>query len=313
MGRCRPLEQLGYDSKQSYFIRCPYCCQLDGFKPGGILNDNEEATKKAEKKEADESRALARGQSRSSLPGSRSMASLTSAGDRGEGSDDEVVGENEVLEGAEEEEPEAQTAEQDSAEDAIVPLKTQLMRLQWTEIKEPEPEPLPSPKKRKSKGKKKGKKGSKGASKSHTKKASAAVADSESESDEESEEEVDEIEDALSGAAAIWREWSRPSSVINKAKKAKTEPTSEIPEACPAADGVLLLLDHPLWLALRQVRVVSGLLSEKEAKLSVTEQKDGDIQLFSHVLSKIEAGKICSVFFFSPPKCFVFVVLCIQS
>lgn len=298
VGRCKPLEKLGYDSKQSYFIRCPYCCQLDGFKPGGILNDNEEANKQAKKKEDEESRNLSRGQSRTSLNGSRSMASLASMGERGDASDDEVVGENEVLEGAEEaEEPLA--AEQDSAEDAIVPLKTQLMRLHWTEVVDPIPEPEPSPKKRKSKSKKKGKKGAKAAkggssTSSSGRKASAAVESGSESEEEDSESEIEEPVDSLTEAAVVWREWSRPGGA-NKTKKARTEGTTEVPEECPAAEGVLLLLDHPLWTALRQVRIASGLLSEGEAGLSASEQRDGDIQLFSHVLSKIEAGEYCRV------------------
>jgi hypothetical protein len=207
-------------------------------------------------------------------------------------SDDEVVGEDEVLEGAEDEPP----VVEDSAEDAIVPLKTQLMRLQWTEIVDPIPEPEPEPKKRKSKGKKKGKGKGKKAAKAVKISSKHSLAGSDSESGEDDEEEEEAV-DALSEAAAAWRDWSRPSAgASNKVKKARVESTT-VPEDCPAADGVMLLLDHPLWLALRQVRVVAGLLSPHEATLSPVEQRDGDIQLFSHILTKIESGNISLYFY----------------
>jgi hypothetical protein len=36
VGRCRELEYLGYDSKQSYYIKCPTCCMADNVKAKGI-------------------------------------------------------------------------------------------------------------------------------------------------------------------------------------------------------------------------------------------------------------------------------------
>jgi SWI/SNF-related matrix-associated actin-dependent regulator of chromatin subfamily A member 5 len=53
-GRCRDLEALGYDSKQSYFIKCPSCCQLDGVKATGVLGDQRQKKPKREKEEGDE-------------------------------------------------------------------------------------------------------------------------------------------------------------------------------------------------------------------------------------------------------------------
>ena len=61
VGRCRKLEQLGYNSRQSYYIRCPYCCQLDGFKPQGMLQENadtEAAAKAAKLKAAEDAQQL---------------------------------------------------------------------------------------------------------------------------------------------------------------------------------------------------------------------------------------------------------------
>ena len=39
VGRCRDLEALGYDSKQSYYIKCPACCASEGFTPTGVVGD----------------------------------------------------------------------------------------------------------------------------------------------------------------------------------------------------------------------------------------------------------------------------------
>ena len=39
IGRCRDLEALGYDSKQSYYIMCPSCCILDGVTARGVVGD----------------------------------------------------------------------------------------------------------------------------------------------------------------------------------------------------------------------------------------------------------------------------------
>lgn len=287
VGRCRPLEKLGYNSKQSYYIRCPYCCQLDGFKPTGILNDNEEAVAQAKKQDQRDVSALSRGQSRTSLTGNRSMVSLTSMGGDRDGASDDGAGEDEIMEGAEE----AQVAEPEPAEEPIVPLKTQLMRLHWAEVRDPTPEPSPIKKK-------KGKKGKKGKGKKSTKAASASSSSSskhkpseESASGSDSEEEepdAPEPVDSLSDAAAMWREWASPSATssaaLSKSKKGKAD-AGKVPEVCPADKAMQILLEHPLWLALRQVRLVAGQIS------SAAEAADGDLQMFAHVFNKIESGE----------------------
>jgi hypothetical protein len=39
IGRCRDMEELGYDSKQSYYILCPSCCIHDGVTAKGVVGD----------------------------------------------------------------------------------------------------------------------------------------------------------------------------------------------------------------------------------------------------------------------------------
>lgn len=39
IGRCRDMEELGYDSKQSYYILCPSCCVHDGVTAKGVVGD----------------------------------------------------------------------------------------------------------------------------------------------------------------------------------------------------------------------------------------------------------------------------------
>jgi hypothetical protein len=279
VGRCRALEQQGYDSKQSYYIRCPYCCQLDGSKPLGILSDNVDGANGDTVAQNGTSSAagLSRTQSKASMTRAVSLASM--GGDKDGGSDVDV-GEDEVPE-------DAPAEEMDTAEEPIVPMKTQLMRIQWTEIF---PTPEPSPVKRTKKGKKKGKKGGKakgGSSSSSGTKRKLEVSDSES-SDEEDESVAPEEEDSLTPAATAWREWSQPS--MDKAKRARMEKYT-FPEDTPAQEGMQRLLEHPLWTALHAVQQVTGTASSDWAALSAAEQKDSDMQLFAHVLSKIEAGK----------------------
>jgi hypothetical protein len=282
VGRCRPLEKLGYDSKQSYFIRCPYCCQLDGFKPGGILQDNDPAATETKS----EPGGVSRTQSKTSLSGARSALSLMSMnGDKDGVADEEVdVGEDEVPPDAQ-----AEALELESAEETIIPLKTQLMRIQWNEII-PTPEPSPVKRTKKGKGKKgkKGKKGGKAVMSPSGKRKLEVQEDSESEEDESS---VDDADDSLTAAAALWREWSQPSP--DKAKRARQE-KFVVAEGTPAGEGMLKLMEHPLWEALRAVRVAAGIEDTKGAGLSEAEQNDSDLQLFSHVVNKIESGKLCS-------------------
>jgi hypothetical protein len=42
-GRCRALEAQGYDSKQSYYIKCQSCCRIEGVTPSGIDGDSSKA------------------------------------------------------------------------------------------------------------------------------------------------------------------------------------------------------------------------------------------------------------------------------
>ena len=39
IGRCRSMEDLGYESKQSYYIMCPSCCLQDGVIAKGVVGD----------------------------------------------------------------------------------------------------------------------------------------------------------------------------------------------------------------------------------------------------------------------------------
>ena len=39
IGRCRSMEDLGYESKQSYYIMCPSCCLQDGVTAKGVVGD----------------------------------------------------------------------------------------------------------------------------------------------------------------------------------------------------------------------------------------------------------------------------------
>ena len=39
IGRCRSMEDLGYESKQSYYIVCPSCCLQDGVTAKGVVGD----------------------------------------------------------------------------------------------------------------------------------------------------------------------------------------------------------------------------------------------------------------------------------
>ena len=41
IGRCRSMEDLGYESKQSYYIMCPSCCLQDGVTAKGVVGDRD--------------------------------------------------------------------------------------------------------------------------------------------------------------------------------------------------------------------------------------------------------------------------------
>lgn len=53
VGRCRDLESLGYESKQSYYIKCPGCCVAEGFVPTGVTGEKV-VTQKVKKVKTDE-------------------------------------------------------------------------------------------------------------------------------------------------------------------------------------------------------------------------------------------------------------------
>mmetsp|Transcript_3589 Transcript_3589/g.8168 ORF Transcript_3589/g.8168 Transcript_3589/m.8168 type:complete len:1295 (-) Transcript_3589:416-4300(-) len=269
VGRCRELEQCGYESKQAYYIRCPYCCQLDGFKPLGILNDNEEAEKQAkEKAEAPPSRRV----------------SNSLRGDEDEDEPEELEGAEEGQEGQEGREPDA--AELESGDDAIVPLKTQLMRLHWVEIL---PTPPPEPKVKGKKGKsKQGNGKSKAASPPDKKPRGKGDSDKLSKKrarEEDSEEE--EEEDRLSAAAAFWRS--------GKARR-RAKPAPSLSDALEA------LLQHTLWSSFTQVRGMAS--GEAEGDIC-----SADVQTFAQVLNKIEAGRYRSGAHFAADARYVVCVL----
>jgi hypothetical protein len=58
VGRCRSMEELGYESKQSYYIMCPNCCLQDGVTAKGVVgdkvNDGEEADDEADGEDDEE-------------------------------------------------------------------------------------------------------------------------------------------------------------------------------------------------------------------------------------------------------------------
>jgi hypothetical protein len=340
VGRCRPLEKLGYDSRQAYFIRCPYCCQLDGFKPLGILKDNEEAEAQEKAKlllqQGSDDHAAEGGPSAMSgkVKSAVSLASLGGTSANG-GTEDE----DEVLEGAEavqdieEEEPE---------EDAVVPIKTQLMRLQWEEYIEPVPEPEPEATRKKHGKKKKdkknakkgsssssGKKGSAKANDSKSKNKRAAVSNSDDESDDSDDEEDEEedvpepeVVDSLSAAASYWRAHvqSAGKAAGPAGKKARsaastsssTSSSGSIAAAAAAAVALTLqsgLLDHPLWEALQMVRLVvsNSRCSAGARQVTSQELRDDDVQLLYNVSRKIESGTFPLLHFCFFTQRFVFL------
>jgi hypothetical protein len=54
LGRCRTLEALGYDSKQSYYIKCPACCLTEGVVAKGVDGDADQKNNEVEKEEEEE-------------------------------------------------------------------------------------------------------------------------------------------------------------------------------------------------------------------------------------------------------------------
>ena len=107
VGRCRELEELGYESKQSYFIRCPSCCLSDSDKKAAEIVEveaEESQIPKEDEVQKDEGEAPADADSVKD--------------DGGKDGDPDADAEGEVF----------------------LPNKTQLMRIFWAEAKEEEVE-----------------------------------------------------------------------------------------------------------------------------------------------------------------------------
>lgn len=101
VGRCRALEQLGYESKQSYYIRCTACVLVEKGVPSlkepseGIENGGEV-----------------------SVTASETMEPVVEAAELNTSIEDET------------------RVEEIEAEEVFVPSKTQLMRIAWNELEE---------------------------------------------------------------------------------------------------------------------------------------------------------------------------------
>ena len=101
VGRCRSMEDLGYESKQSYYIMCPSCCLQDGVTAKGVVGDQ---VADAEGDDADDE------------------------GDDDDDDEEEEVDANGTVRKKSEAEPEASL------------LPTQLMRVMWDEEPDSEEE-----------------------------------------------------------------------------------------------------------------------------------------------------------------------------
>lgn len=123
MGRCKPLETYGYHSKQAYYIKCPSCCNIEGFKPMGVLGDRDER----EKQEADKKTA------------------------EPDQNDDGLTAEEQAEEKAALEEE--RKAAEEEAKAAME--RTQAIRIVWEEVLPPPPPPPTPPKAKKTPKKRK--------------------------------------------------------------------------------------------------------------------------------------------------------------
>lgn len=141
IGRCRPLEKVGYISKQSYYIKCPYCCSLEGLKPQGVLGDNDV-------RRADEAAEEAH------IAAVKSEVAAAAIREKNGDATDVVVDSNghQDRNGSELQPVDTfidtkngDAEADDEEEEAIDPLPTQLMRIAWVEIIDP---PKPSRKKK---------------------------------------------------------------------------------------------------------------------------------------------------------------------
>jgi SWI/SNF-related matrix-associated actin-dependent regulator of chromatin subfamily A member 5 len=256
MGRCRALEnQCGYHSKQAYYIKCPYCCKVEGVRAQGVLGDRD--VREAQEKEAKMTQ-------QAQLDASKEQ-------DGGEGGDNtelstSVVGN--AVDGTEGDE---------EAEEESAPWDTQLMRIKWEEYIPPPPPP-PKEKKSKKKSKAKGKskskakssvddnsedvsnlktpkKGGNAGNKSvkntpltgqkrgrngSAKKQEIVEEEDEEEEDEEEEEEEDE-EEELPPKKRFHAEYDEP----------------HVPDVCSSVEAIQLFLQHPvLTLLLSQLQSI---------------------------------------------------------
>lgn len=240
IGRCRKLEHLGYDSKQSYFIRCSYCCQLDGSKALGILTDKKESANRKEPEDKLKGR----------LSSISSFVQLESEDDNNDVEDLFI----------ESKEIETTRVDDDVGEDAIIPLKSQLMRIHWEEI----PEPTVVQYEPKIKNNKEKAKSSKINVKPHKQAASLS----------EDVEEVEE-EDLLTTAALLWRKST------TKSKKTSQQTFS-------VTQAMSIFLKQSLWKVLITLYHTIGEGSVVDP--SDTEINERNKTLFNSLHSKIESG-----------------------
>jgi superfamily II DNA or RNA helicase len=135
VGRCRALEErCGYSSKQSYYIKCPSCCVREGCTPLGVLSSVTSVKRAPVHKSA----------STDSLPIVNAAAGVDStiAADDDTGAAAAAVDEADVGQDIVEDDDQLQQQQDAMPDETFVPLKTQLMRIHWTEIL---PTPPPSP------------------------------------------------------------------------------------------------------------------------------------------------------------------------
>jgi hypothetical protein len=154
IGRCRDLEAYGYHSRQAYFIKCPSCCDREGFKPTGVLGDQKQEQTSVKNEKEGEGNDL-------------DTSMMTEASDAALNESKMVTDVN---------------ADHELVEDANNKLYTQYMLIHWREI-------IPPPSKSRAKGKAAAKrKRSEGGSSAKKKTKKSTEEDGESEEEAEEEE-----------------------------------------------------------------------------------------------------------------------------
>lgn len=204
---------LGYESKQSYYICCPMCCQSDGLKPLGILTDKESA------------------------PTADSLIATA------------VSSTNNIQE---------PTAIETDIDEAIIPLKTQLMRLHWEEIIPKPPTP-------------------KAVSKRMMKNSSVVT------------EELGNVADSeygfLFSEIQSWRDLADDSSngVISSSS------------TCSLSEALNILLSSPLVIALHKLksRIVDAATDDDSGDLSDARMTIHMQSIYSLICNKVDCGKSC--------------------